>query len=256
MTAVPVRHFAYGSPGAPVLLLSNSLGSTIHMWDLVLPRLAEHFQVVRYDLRGHGGSPVPPGPYELDDLVDDAIGVLDRLEVERAHIIGLSLGGMVSLRLAVRHPERVNRLAVLCTTAQFPPASMWAERADTVRAKGTASIADAAVSRWITPATAAADPALIASLVAMVSSISDEGYAGCCEAIERMDQRADLPRITARTLAIAGADDPATPPEHLERIAAAIPGARLAVVEQAAHVAPLERPDEVAHLLLEHLREI
>ena len=255
MTAVPVRHFIDGRPQAPVVLLSNSLGSTIHMWDLVLPRLTERFRVVRYDLRGHGHSPVPPGPYDLDDLVDDAIGVLDRLDVERAHIVGLSLGGMVSLRLAVLHPERVDRLAVLCTSAQLGPASGWAERAATVRAHGTASIAASVVSRWITPVTAAADPALLASLEAMVAATPAEGYAGCCGAIERMDQRADLPKIGARTLAIAGADDPATPPEHLERIVAGIPEARLAVVANAAHVATVEKPNEITDLLLAHLTE-
>lgn len=253
MTSVPVAHFSSEPDDAPVVLLSNSLGSTIHMWDPVVPRLAEYFRVVRYDTRAHGQSPDPPGPYELDDLVDDAIGVLDRLGVARAHIAGLSLGGMVSLRLAVRHPERVDRLAVLCTSAQLGPASNWAERAATVRANGTVSIAAAVVSRWITPATAAADPALLARLAAMVAESRDDGYAACCGVIERMDQRADLPAITAPTLAIAGTDDLATPPEHLERIVAGIPGARLAVVKDAAHVATLDRPDEIADLLLEHL---
>jgi 3-oxoadipate enol-lactonase len=253
MTAVPVARSSSGPDDAPVVLLSNSLGSTIHMWDPVLPRLTEHFRVVRYDTRGHGRSPVPPGPYELDDLVDDAIGVLDFLDVARAHIVGLSLGGMVSLRLAVLHPERVDRLGLLCTSAQLGPASGWAERAAAVRANGTGSIAASVVSRWITPATAAADPALIAGLEQMVADIPDEGYAACCGVIERMDQRADLPSVTAPTLAIAGADDPTTPPEHLQRIVAGIPGARLAVVANAAHVAPLERPDEIADLLLEHL---
>lgn len=255
MTAVPVGYFVQGNVDAPVLLLANSLGSTLHMWDLVVPRLAERFCVVRYDTRGHGCSPVPSGPYELDDLVDDAIGVLDRIGAARAHLAGLSLGGMVSLRLAVQHPERVDRLALLCTSAQLGPASGWAERAATVRATGTASIAAAVAARWITPATAAADPALMASLEAMIAGTPDEGYAACCGVIERMDQRADLPKVTARTLAIAGAEDLATPPEHLERIVAGIPDARLAVIANAAHVATLERPDEITDLLLEHLEE-
>jgi 3-oxoadipate enol-lactonase len=254
MNAVPVHHVIDGPPGAPVLLLSNSLGSTTRMWDAALPRLAECFRVVRYDHRGHGQSPVPPGPYDLDDLVDDAIGLLDRLDVARAHVAGLSLGGMMAMRLAIRHPERVDRLALLCTSARLGPADLWATRARAVRAHGTASIAAAVVSRWVTPATATAEPTLMSGLEAMVAAIPDEGYAACCGVVERMDLRADLPRITAPTLALAGADDPATPPEHLELIAAAIPGARLAVVEHAAHLAPIERPEPVADLILSHLK--
>jgi len=251
----PVFWVADGPPGAPALLLSNSLGSTIEMWDPVLPTLTEHFQVIRYDTRGHGRSPVPPGPYELDDLVDDAIGVLDRLGLARAHLAGLSLGGMVSMRMAIRDPDRVGRMALLCTSARLGPARMWAERAAAVRAAGTASIAAAVVSRWITPATAAADPLLTARLEAMVTSIPDQGYAACCGVIERMDLRPGLPSITAPTLAVAAADDQATPPEHLELIAARIPGARLEVIPDAAHVATLERPDAIGGLLVAHLAE-
>ena len=238
---------------APVVVLSNSLGTTHAMWDPQVPALAERLRVVRYDTRGHGRSPVPEGPYSIDDLADDLLALLDRLGVEKAHVVGLSLGGMTAMRLAARNPERVDRLAVLCTSAQLGPAQAWLDRAATVRAEGTGAVADAVVARWYTPAFAAAHPDRVEAAKAMISSIAPEGYASCCEAIAAMDLTGDLPDITAPTLAVAGADDPATPPEHLERIAAAVKDGRLLVVPQSAHIASQEQPEAVTRALLDHL---
>lgn len=255
--SVQVLHVVDASPDlpedAPVVVLSNSLGTTHAMWEPQVPALAEHFRVVRYDTRGHGGSPVPPGPYSIDDLADDLLGLLDRLGVEKAHLVGLSLGGMTALRLAARNPERVDHLVVLCTSALLGPPEGWLERAATVRAEGTAAVADAVVARWYTPAFAAAHPDLVAAAKATVASIPPDGYAACCEAIAAMDQTAHLRDIAAPTLAIAGADDPATPPEHLERIAAAVKDGRLLVVPQSAHLASQEQPEAVTRAVLEHL---
>src|SRR5690606_29425343 len=139
--------------------------------------------------------------------------------VTRAHVVGLSLGGMTAMRLAAREPARVDRMVVLCTGARLEPSSAWTDRAAQVRAEGTCAIAEGVVARWFTPAYLAAHPDVRAASEAMVSGTSDEGYAGCCEAIAAMDLRGDLATITAPTLAIAGADDPATPPPHLEAIA-------------------------------------
>ena len=253
MSAVEVHAAVDGPAGVPVVLLTGSLGSDLSMWDAQVPALAERFRVVRYDARGHGRSPVPPGPYALDDLVDDAVALLDRLDVERAHVVGLSLGGMTALRLAAREPHRVDRLAVLCTSALLGPASAWAERAELVRAQGTAAVAEAVVDRWFTPALRAADPGLVQRMRRMVADTPAEGYAACCAAIETMDLRADLPRIAAPTLAVAGADDPATPPEHLAAVASGVPGGRLLVLPQAAHLASVEQAAAVNAALLAHL---
>jgi 3-oxoadipate enol-lactonase / 4-carboxymuconolactone decarboxylase len=253
MTAVEVHAVVEGPPDAPVVLLAGSLGSTLAMWDPQLPALAARFRVVRYDTRGHGGSPVPEGPYALDDLVDDAVALLDRLGVARAHVVGLSLGGMTALRLASREPHRVDRLVVLCTSAALGPASAWAERAATVRARGAAAVAEAVVQRWFTAPLRAAEPALVQRMERMVAGTPAAGYAGCCAAIETMDLRADLARITAPTLAVAGEDDPATPPEHLAAIADAVPGGRLLVLPQSAHLANVEQPTAVSAALLTHL---
>lgn len=257
MSALVVHHEEVRGPSlgadAPVVVLSNSLGSDLSMWDDQVAALTEHFRVIRYDTRGHGHSPVPAGPYAIDDLVDDVLGLLDRLGLERVHFVGLSLGGMTGMRLAARAPERVDRLALLCTGAVMPPAANWSTRAATVRAQGTGAVAQAVVSRWFTDEFRAHAPERIASFEAMVAGTPAEGYAGCCEVIEVMDLRPDLPTIGASTLVLAGVDDPAAPPSMMAEIAEAIPTAELLVVPQAAHLANVEQPEAVNAALLRHL---
>jgi 3-oxoadipate enol-lactonase len=254
-TAVAVHHVVAGTVGAPAVVFSHSIGATLATWEPQAAALARGFRVVRYDLRGHGRSPVPPGPYDIADLGGDLIALLDRLGIARAHLVGLSLGAMASLWTAARFPDRVGRLVVCCTAARLGPPEMWAERAATVRAQGTGAIADAAVARWLTPGFRARQPERTAELRAMIAATPAEGYAGCCAVIERMDLRPELGAIRAPTLAIAGADDPATPPERLREMAAAIPGARLAVVAEAAHLASVEQPQQLSQLILRHLEE-
>lgn len=254
---VRVYHVVDAAPGlsddAPVVVLSNSIGSTYATWDRQVPALSRSFRVVRYDTRGHGQSPVPQGPYVIDDLVDDVVALLDDLGVQRAHFVGLSLGGMTGLRLATLHPERVDRLAVLCTSALLEPAQGWRDRAATVRAEGTSVVADAVVGRWYTTSFAASEPARVLAARQMVAATPAEGYASCCEAIATMDLTQDLAHISAPMLAIAGAEDTATPADHLERIASGVREGRLLVVPKAAHLANDEQPQAVTRALLEHL---
>jgi 3-oxoadipate enol-lactonase len=248
-----LHHVIDGDDDAPPLVLSPSLGSTLAMWDPQVPALARTHRVIRYDHRGHGGSPVPPAPYALEDLGADVLALLDTLEIERVDWCGLSLGGMVGMWLAAHAPERIGRLALCCTSAQLGPRSTWEERITAIRAGGTDAIADAGVSRWLTADFAAAHPDVAARLRAMIAGTDDEGYIGCSAAIEQMDLRGVLGDIRAPTLVIAGADDPSTPPEpHGERIVAGIPGARLEVVADAAHLANVQQPEAVTRLLLEH----
>lgn len=253
MSAVDVHAVISGDPSKPAVVLSNSLGSTHRMWDAQVDALAEHFHVIRYDTRGHGGSPVTPGPYSIDDLTDDVIALLDAHDIQGAHFVGLSLGGMTGMRLAVRNPERVNRLVLLCTAAVLGPASNWTDRAATVRANGVASIAEAVVDRWFAPGYLDTHPDRKAYYEAMAAATPAEGYAGCCEAIAAMDQVADLPSITAPTLAIAGADDPATGPDALAVIAENVADGRLLVVPDAAHLAPAQQPQIITPAIVEHL---
>ena len=164
------------------------------MWDAQADALAEHFRVVRYDTRGHGGSPVPPGPYDIDDLADDVVALLDTLGVEKAHFVGLSLGGMTGMRLAARNPERVDRLVVLCTGARLEPSSAWHDRAATVRANGSAPPWPRPSSRGGSPRRSwRSNPDVKAACEAIVAATPAEGYASCCEVIAAMDLRDDLP---------------------------------------------------------------
>jgi 3-oxoadipate enol-lactonase len=251
LSAVALHHVIDGE--GPTLLLGPSLGSTTEMWAPQVRALAEHFRVVRYDHRGHGASPVPDGPYELADLGSDVLELLDTLEVEQALVGGLSLGGMVAMWLGVNAPERVERLALCCTSAKLGPPSMWRERAAAVRAAGsTSAIAEAVVERWLTPGYAKEHPGLVADLRAMVAGVDPAGYVACCGAIERMDLVAGLERIAAPALVVAAREDPATPPEHAELIASRIAAARLEILEDAAHLANVQQSDTVTRLLLEH----
>ncbi len=248
MTIRP-HHTVDGPDGAQTVVLAGGLGTDVSMWEpQVEPLVEAGFRVLRYDHRGHGRSPVPDGPYEIADLAGDAVALLDGHE--HVHWVGLSLGGMVGMWLAQHRPELIDRLVLCCTSARLGPPRMWAERAELVRAEGIAVLAEAAVGRWLTPAGRAADPARAAGLTAMFTATPAAGYAGCCEALRRMDLTPALGRITAPTLVIAGAQDLATPPEHARRIVYSVPGARLAVVDGAAHLATVERPDVVTRQIV------
>ena len=243
MSPVEVHHLVDGPVDAPVVVLANSIGSTHRMWDPQVPVLAERYRVIRFDNRGHGESPVPPGPYTMDDLAGDELALLDRLGVADAHLVGLSLGGMMSMTVAAAHPERVRSLGLLCTSALLGPAQMWRDRATTAREQGMGALGPAGVARWLSEPFSKEHPDVVADVQAMLESTPPEGYAAACSAIEKMDLRDRLPSISAPTLAVAGSEDPATPPEHLRLIADAIPGARLAVLDGAAHMATIEQPD-------------
>ena len=236
---VELNHRIEGPDGAPVVMMASSLGTTLAMWDDQAAALSERFRVLRYDHRGHGGSPVPPGPYTMDELADDAVALLDRLGIERVAFCGISLGGAVGMHVALRAPERIDRIAFCCTSMNFGPPEQWTERAATVRARGVDALAPTVLERWLTPS---APPEMVARLYSILRSTPAEGYAGCCEAISGHDLRGALGALRVPTLAIAGAHDPSTPPEHLEAIVAEVPGARLHVLGGAAHLANVEQP--------------
>ena len=249
-----VHHLIEGDDAATPLVLSNSLGTDTDMWRPQLAALRDRFRLVRYDHRGQGSSGVPPGPYEIEDLGRDAVELLDELGIERAHFCGISLGGMVCMWLAAHAPERVDRLVLCCTSAHMPPPEGWRERAETVRAAGTTEvIVDATLERWLTDEFRVREPATTAWLRAMVAASPAEGYASCCEAIGRMDLRPALAGIRAPTLVVAASEDPSTPPEHGQAMAAAISGARFELLGGAAHLASVEQPEAVTRLILEHL---
>lgn len=254
MASCQLHYLAEGPPEGPVAVLSPSLGTDLSMWDPQAALLREHFRVVRYDLRGHGASPVPPGPYSIADLGADLLALLDEIEVARASLCGISIGGMLSLWAAANAPERVERLAVCCTSAMIDPDGAYRTRAELVRARGLEAVADAALARWFTPRFAEREPATIARMRSRLLTIPREGYAGCCEALAEMDLRPVLGSIQSPTLVIAAAEDPSTPPEHGRRIAAGVKAASFEVVSDAAHLANVEQPEIVGELILRHLQ--
>lgn len=247
-----VNHRADGPGDAPVLMLSNSLGAPLAMWNELVPALSVRFRVLRYDQRGHGETPAPEGPYSIEELGRDALELLDHAGVERASFCGVSLGGMMGMWLAINAPERIDRMVLCCTSAYMPPRDTWEERAAAVREEGMEALTGATLERWFTEA---ADERAVARAREGLLATDPEGYAACCEAIAEHDLREDIRAITAPTLVIAADDDPSTPPDHGRLVAESIPGARLRLLPEARHMIAMERPDEVAQITVGHLTE-
>jgi 3-oxoadipate enol-lactonase len=254
--AIDLNYRADGPEGAPVLVLSHALGLSLAQWDPQVAPLTRVFRVVRYDHRGHGGSPVPAGPYTIEELGRDLVHLLDRLELDRVSFCGLSLGGMVGMWIASNAPERIDRLVLCCTAARMVRPEDFAARARTVREQGIEPIAETLIGRWFTRRFRVHHPDTVARIRAMLVSTPPEGYAGGCEAIAQMDLRDDLPRIKAATLVIGAEQDQSTPPEKSREIAEGIPEAALVVIPDAAHIANVEQPEAVSNQILEHLMEV
>ncbi|MEU6485312.1 3-oxoadipate enol-lactonase [Streptomyces sp. NPDC046887] len=251
-TSAP-HHRVDGPSSGPPLILGPSLGTPLSVWDPQTAALARTHRVIRWDLPGHGRSPAALLPHGggIPELAASVVALADSLGIDRFGYAGISLGGAVGIHLAAHHPDRVSRLAVVCSSAHFGEPHGWRERARAVRASGTAPLAPGAAERWFTPAFAQA-PAATALLGALRSATDPEAYARLCEALASYDARGALHRITAPTLVVAGRDDPATPVAHAREIADAIPGAGLVEIPRAAHLAHVERPEEVTSALLAH----
>jgi len=232
-----------GPVGAPVVVLSNSLSSNLSMWDDQIATLAAQYRVLRYNQRGHGQSAVTPGPYSFDLLADDVHALLGELATGPVHFVGLSMGGMTGQKLAVRYPEAVKSLVLCDTSAHMPPPEMWDERIALARNGGMAATSDATLARWFTAPFHAARPDAIARVRQMIETTPVEGYAGCCMAIRDMNQIADLSRIAAPTCVMVGAEDPSTPVSASELIHGEISGSELVIIEDAAHLSNIEKPE-------------
>ena len=248
-----LAHRTDGPESKPVLVLASSLGTSWELWDAQIGSLVRDFRVIRFDPPGHGRSPIPDAPVTVESLADGVVEFLDAVELERVSFCGLSLGGMVGMALAIRAPERVDRLVLCCTAAHLGPAEGWHERAKVVRMRGTSAIAEAVIGRWFTERFRSESPGTVASFREMLERTPAEGYAACCEAIAGWDARSAVSAIRAPTLVISGEDDVATPPEDGAFLAASIPGADLVVLPACGHLANLERTDLFTRALLEHL---
>ncbi len=237
----------------PVLMFANSLGTTLDMWAGQVALMREDFAIVRYDVRGHGGSVVSPGPYRIADLADDAIAIMDVLELPQVDFCGLSMGGMIGLWLGIHAPSRIHRLVVANSAPQIAPAQLWNDRIATVRQNGMVAIADTVSERWFTAGFISCQPASVDVVKRMIIDTPIEGYASCCAAVRDFDVREEMNRIAAPVMVIAGDADPATPPQLTKQISQAIAGSRFESLP-AAHLSNVECPAAFNRLLYDFLK--
>ncbi len=231
-----------GPEGERVVMLSNSLMSDHTMWDGTATALTDRYRVLRYDTRGHGRSGTTPGPYSMELLAEDAIGLMDLLGIQKVHFAGLSMGGMIAQQLGARFPERVLSLALCDTASEMPPRSMWEARLETARSSGTSGLVDATIQRWFTPAFIAASPAAIDKVRRMILETGTEGYIACACAIRDMAQTTMLLKVKAPTLILVGRQDPACTVEQATVIHRMIAGSEMVVLDDAAHLSNIEKP--------------
>jgi len=252
----PIDLFSTDEEGkGEAVVLVHAIGCDHRMWDEVARGLARQFRVLRVDLRGHGKSPVPKRPYSLEGLAEDVLRVLDKRGVAKVHWVGLSLGGMVGQAFALDHGERLARMVLANTTSSYGDDGrrMWEARAKAVQDGGLAAIKDMVMGRYFSDEFRERHSDVVAEVVRRFLATPVEGYLGCCDAIKELDYSRDIGRIHARTLVIAGEKDAGTPPAMSEAIASRIPGARMAIIPGAAHLAAVEKPVEFTALVKDFL---
>jgi 3-oxoadipate enol-lactonase len=245
-----------GPANAPVVVLSNSLMSSLAMWDDTLPALSDKYRVLRYDTRGHGQTQVTPGPYSIASLAQDLIGLLDALKIAKAHFVGLSMGGMICQYIGANHPERVLSLGLCDTASEMPPRSLWEDRLATARKEGIAGLAEGTLKRWFVEGFAAHAPAKIEIVRKMILGTSLEGYLGCASAVRDMAQTTMLLRIKAPTLVLVGAQDPACTVEQATVLHRMITDSRMFIIDNAAHLANIEQPHAFNQVLRDFLDSV
>ena len=247
-----------GPDQAPLVVLSHSLASSGVMWEQQVPALLDGYRVLRYDTRGHGGSDAPAGPYTLDDLGDDVIAMLDALEIERVHWVGLSMGGIVGQNLAIRFPQRLVSLVLCDTTSRVPAQArpVWDERIAVPEKSGMQPLCADTMERWFTPSFVVADSPELQTIREQFLYTPTSGYVGCCQAIRELDYTHRLSEIALPVQLIVGADDPTTPPDASRVIQQQIQGSSLTVIDDGSHLCNVEQPDAFNRALLEFLESV
>jgi len=241
-----------GPEHAPVLMLSHALGTSRELFDDQFAAFSDRFRVIRHDMRGHGKSGSPAGEYAIAELGSDVLRILDEVGAERAHVVGVSLGGLTTMWLAIHAPARIGKIVLANTAGRVGSREHWQARIDQVRANGFAAIAEAAPARWFTPRFVAGRPETVAAYQAMLSACDREGYSGCCAALRDADVRPDLARITAPTLIVTGISDPVCPPSDAAYLRERIRGAGYLELD-AAHYSNVERAGEFTEATLQFL---
>ena len=249
----PINYEVEGPSGAPVLILCNSIGTNLHMWDVQMPLFTKQFRVVRYDRRGHGKSGAPKGPYTMDQLGRDALAVADAANAKKFNWCGLSMGGMVGQWLGAHAPDRLNRLVISNTHSYYGDKTPWNDRIKLVGEKGLSPLADPMMERWFTDGFRIRSPDQVARVRAMFLATAADGFLGCCFAVRDMNFRESNTRIRTPTLVIVGEKDIATPPAWGEAIAKQINNSKLAAIADVSHMANVEQPKVYADTVVQFL---
>ena len=249
---ISIEYELFGPEGAPVVVLSHSLGSSSVMWAPQLPKLAEKYRVLCYDTRGHGGTTAPEGAYSLDQLGDDAVALMDGLDLRQVHWVGLSMGGMIGQNIALRQNGRLKILSLCDTSSQIPAEgrATWNDRIVAVSAGGMTPLADPTMERWFTEPYLASKPPSVEAIRAQFLATPPAGFIGCCHALKVLDYLDQLSSIKLPTLIIVGADDTGTPVSASEAMQAQIANSQLVVLEEAAHLSNIEQADGFTSALL------
>jgi len=255
---IQINYELSGKKGAPVVILSHSLSSSLLMWNPQMDALNPYFQVLRYDTRGHGNSDAPSGAYTLDLLEDDVIKLLDVLGMDRAHFVGLSMGGMIGQGLALRHPHRLKSLVLCDTTAVFPAESqpVWDERVDKARNKGMKALLEETMERWFTPTFLKQNSPMVNLIREQILATPVAGYIGCAEALRRLNYLNRLPEIKMPTLIMVGEDDPGTPVSASEAMHKRILNSKMVVLPSARHLSNVEQTEAFNSALLTFLKNL
>ena len=252
-----VIHYRIAGPeDAPVLVLANSLGTDARIWDRVIAQLAGRYRIVSYDKRGHGLSEAPPAPYTLSHHIGDLTGLVDHLELDGFALAGVSVGGLIATGFAVAHPERLKALVICDSAPKVGTAEMWNARIAAATGPGIASISDAVLERWFSPAFRRANPVELAGWKHLLERTPVAGYAGTCAALRDADLSAEIGKIALKTLVVVGSEDSSTPPDLVRQTAAALRHARFVVIDGAGHVPMIDRPNELAHAMAHYFNEV
>lgn len=255
VNGVVLHHAVCGRADGPVLVFSNSLGTDFRIWAAVAALLGDRFRLVFYDKRGHGLSEATAAPYRIEDHIGDLAALLDHLGIKSATVVGLSVGGMIALGLAAARPDIVRAL-VLCDTAhKIGTTDMWNARIDAVTSKGIASMADAILERWFTPAYRRPDNADFVGYTAMLTRTTVDGYAGTCAALRDADLTASTRALKIPVMCVVGDQDGSTPPDLVRSTAELIAGARFEIVADAGHIPCVEQPEQTARLIADFIKQ-
>jgi 3-oxoadipate enol-lactonase len=247
-----------GRKDGPIVMLSHSLGSSLVMWNPQKKPLETNFQVLRYDVRGHGKSEAPPGAYTLDLLGEDAVALLDALGIDNVHWVGLSMGGMIGQSVALSYPRRLKSLALCDTTAAIAPEAqpVWQERIDAVRGKGVESQVNLTMERWFTPSFLKLNPPVLEVIRKEFQATPAKGYLGCIEAVRKLNYLDRLSEIRIPTLIMVGEDDPGTPVSASEAMHQRINNSKLVIIKSARHLSNVEQPEAFNNNLLTFLKNL